>query len=65
VSCGRIEQAAFGVAISTPKATFALLFDAAGTCVEAPPIAHWCIGRDQHFLARYWARRRARFARLD
>lgn len=58
--CDVSHTADFGISYSFSWATFALLFDADGYCVDAPPIARWCIGKDQNYLARYWARRGAR-----
>lgn len=49
--------------VSLPWATFGLRVEG-GRVVEAPPIARWCVGRDEVEIADYWRRRGAVFVRL-
>jgi hypothetical protein len=50
--------------VSLDYATFGLLIDDDGLIVDAPPIAAWTLGRDQNFVARYYAKRGAQFTKL-
>lgn len=44
--------------------TFALLYNEFGVCVEAPPVARWCVGKREGYLREYWAGRGAKIALL-
>lgn len=49
--------------VSLPFATFGLaVLD--GKVVDAAPIARWCIGKDEQYVADYWRKRGAAFVRL-
>lgn len=50
--------------VSLPFATFGLAVEG-GRVVDAPPIARWCIGKDERYVADYWRRRGAQFVPLD
>lgn len=52
------------VVVSLDYATFGLIIDDDGAIVEAPDIAVWTLGRDQSFVARYYAQRSASFTKV-
>lgn len=49
--------------VSLDYATFGLAVQD-GVVVEAPPIAHWTIGKNESVVAAYYRKRGARFAHL-
>lgn len=50
--------------ISMPTMTFGLLLHD-GICVDAPPIARWCVGKKEDYLIRYWRNRDAQLRWID